>query len=160
MQLKQSLNATECPHIPRRPCFLLCHCGPCMWYILESTGYRDVRFDVPRCLPCKYTNANTQIQCMHKHSEWWNVIKPYEVLYFWKALDTRMPDVIFRVVNHANKKCKYTNTVYTQIKCTHKYPNLQGEQEVPQVNSRKWNISATNGRKWNPFFASEAFLEC
>ena len=38
--------------------------------------------------------------------------------------------------------------------------SAQGEREVPQVNSRKWNISATNGRKWNPFFASEAFLEC
>ena len=26
---------------------------------LESTGYRDVRYDVPRCLTCIYTNANT-----------------------------------------------------------------------------------------------------
>ena len=29
---------------------------------LESTGYGDVRNDVPRCLTCKYTNTNTQIQ--------------------------------------------------------------------------------------------------
>ena len=36
----------------------------------------------------------------------------------------------------------------------------KGEQKVLQVNSRKWNISATNEQQWNPFFASEAFLEC
>ena len=29
---------------------------------MESTGYRDVRNDVPRCLTCTYTNAKTQIQ--------------------------------------------------------------------------------------------------
>ena len=41
------------------------------------------------------------------------------------------------------------------------FPNhkSQGEQKWPQVNSRKWNISATDGRKWNPSFALEAFLE-
>ena len=65
---------------------------------LETTGYRDVRNDVPRCLTCKYTNANTQIQCIHKYSEWWNVSKPYEVLYFWKALDAWMSEMISRVV--------------------------------------------------------------
>ena len=82
---------------------------------LESTEYRDVRIDITRCLTCKYTNANTQILCIHKYSEWWNVSKPYEVLYFWKALDARMSDMIFRVVNHANTKYKYTNTVYIRI---------------------------------------------
>ena len=37
------------------------------------------------------------------------------MLYFWKALDARMSDMIFRVVNHANTKYKYTNTVYIKI---------------------------------------------
>ena len=35
----------------------------------------------------------------------------------------------------------------------------QGERERPQENSRKWKISATDQRKWNPIFAREAFLE-
>ena len=69
---------------------------------LETTGYRDVRNDVPRCLTCKYTNANTQIQCIHKYSKLWNVRKPYEVLYFWKALGTGMCKIMFPGIWHAH----------------------------------------------------------
>ena len=42
-------------------------------------------------------------------------MKPSEVLYLWKALDARMLEMIFRVVDYTNTKNKYTKTVYTQI---------------------------------------------
>ena len=46
---------------------------------------------------------------------------------------------------------------WLELRKSSAYP--KGEQKWPQVNSRKWNISATDGSKWNPFFVLETFLE-
>ena len=126
-------------------------CQKTLWsaIFLESTGYKDVRNDVPRCLTYKYTNTNTQIQCIHKYSKWWNVRKPYEVLYFWEPLGTGMLEMMFPGVWHANTQTQihkysvYTNTVNDEMsvnlmKCyIFEKPLMHG--------CRKWYLELSNG---------------
>ena len=111
---------------------------------LESTGYKDVRNDVLRCLACKYNYTNTAIgemalnpiKCyilekplMQGCYKWYfelsnmqiqntNIkIHVSKVLYFWKALGLRVAVMMFSFIQHPNDiyiLYNICNTKYTK----------------------------------------------
>ena len=81
-----------------------------------------------------YRAMNEKLASEHAYDAWWykwyqrfgiggwSAVKAYgqflhkvifaiRLLYFWKALGSRMSEIMLRIVKHANSKNKYTNTL-------------------------------------------------
>ena len=61
-----------------------------------------------------HANTNTQIQGIHKYSKLWNISKPHQIIYVWKALGSRMSVMMLSCLMHS-VGCMIC-TIYTMYK--------------------------------------------